>query len=69
MTMIGTTMKANVPTVGLSIEAIYQCEMSCKENWLQQVFKVVGDKHYNNQSCLLWDLRSSYDMTNSGKTI
>lgn len=42
--------KANVPTVGLSIEAIGQCEMShCtdSEDWLQKVLKVVGDKVYN----------------------
>lgn len=40
--------KANVPTVGLSIEAIGQCKMShCTEDWLQKVLKVVDDKVYN----------------------
>lgn len=42
----GTTAgKANVPTVGLSVEAIGRCEMSqYTEDWLEQVFEVVGGK-------------------------
>ena len=40
-----TTMKGSVPTVGLSIEAIGQHEMShCRHDWLQQVFEAVGGK-------------------------
>ena len=58
--MIGTTVKANILTVGLSIEAIHEM-FHCREDWLQQVFEVVSDKDYNNQSypaCGLADMRS-----------